>query len=153
TEPLLLSARAVDTCESVHFSTNPALPSLPRGSLVIRRVFRVGGGLHADLDITNFGCDAADFGVELRYDADFADIFEGKRQLEAPQPAVASEPAAVTAIGKATLRLERKWPGGRQRSVEIRFSRRPQLDGRSARFSVHLEPGASFRLCQDVYVL
>src|SRR5262249_11597887 len=85
-EPLVLSARASSTCESVHFSTNPALPGLPRGSLVIRRVFRVGGGLHADLDITNFGAEAADFAVELLYDADFADVFEVKRQIEAPQP-------------------------------------------------------------------
>ena len=150
-EPLLLSHRLISPSLSVHFLTNPALPGLPRGSLVIRRAFRVGGGLHADLDITNFGEKAAEFEIELTYDADFADIFEVKRQIEAAQPAVASQPAAATSVGKATLRLERKWQDGRQRAVEVRFSRRPQLDGRSARFSIKLEPSASFRLCQDVY--
>jgi glycogen debranching enzyme len=152
-EPLALSHRVISPSLSVHFLTNPALPGLPRGSLVIRRGYRVGGGLHADLDITNFGDKAAEFEIELTYDADFADIFEVKRQIEAASPAVAAQPAAATSVGKATLRLERKWTDGRQRAVEIRFSRRPQLDGRSARFTVKLEPGASFRLCQDAYTL
>src|SRR5438105_4735707 len=49
--PVVLSSRSPVAHVCVVFATNPALPGVPRGELVIRRFYAVGGGLHMDLDI------------------------------------------------------------------------------------------------------
>jgi glycogen debranching enzyme len=151
-EPLLLSARAASARRTVHFLCNPELPGVPRGALVVRRIHEVAAGLHSDLDVTCHAPEAALLELELAWDADFAELGEIKRQIEARAPAVVAEPSVVTPTGRTALVLARigahPWP-----RTEIRFSRRPIIDGRSARFEVRLEPGASFRLCIDVFTI
>jgi glycogen debranching enzyme len=152
-EPLLLSSHATATVATTHFVTNPALPGIPRGALVVRRGYLLGDGMHCDLEVTCYGAQPVEFDLELTFDADFADVFEVKRQIEARGPAIAVEPAVAQAVGQATLVLARhSQRGGWTRRTEIRFSRRPSFDGRRARFRLRLAPGARLSLCQDVSI-
>lgn len=149
--PVLLSARAGPTNVLVHYLTNPALPRAPRGTLVVRRVYAISHGMHVDLDITSYAPDPVELELELAYDADFADVFQVKRAIESADSGEC-ERSTAGALGRSVIALARA-EAGWSRRTEIRFSRRPRLDGRSARFDVALEPGGRFHLCQDVYTI
>lgn len=150
--PVVLSSRAPAAHVAVVFATNPALPGVPRGSLVIERSYAVGDGLHADLDVTSHAPEPVEIDLEIELDADFADVFEVKRLIEAPTP-FAVEPAAASTLGRAILALAHASAQGWSRRTEIRFSARPEIDGRVARFRVALAPGGSFHVCQEIFTI
>ncbi len=79
--PVLLSSRQVDYYSSVHYLTNPTLAGIPRDGLLIERNFFVGDGLHEDLNVINYSSEPIRLNLGLKFDSDFADIFEVKRGL------------------------------------------------------------------------
>ena len=150
--PLLLTSRTPAAHLAVVFATNPALPGIPQGALVIRRAFAVGSGLHADVDITSYATEAVELDLDLEFDTDFADVFTVKRAVEAASLA-ASAPACSLALGRAVLALAHDSAAGWSRRTEVRFSERPVFEGRRARFRAALLPGGAFHTCLDVYTI
>jgi len=147
-EPILLTAYAESPSLLVHFLTSPALPHLPHGSLLVRRTHAVSRGMHVDIDITSHAEERVRFELRLDFDADFADVFEIKRLAELATPYEPKE-VEVAAPFRSVLALARAEAGWRRRT-EVRFSQRPILDGGSATFTIELDRGETFHLCQDV---
>jgi glycogen debranching enzyme len=150
--PLLLTSSAPAPHLAVVFATNPALPGVPRGALVIRRAFAAGSGLHADVDVTSYATEPVEVDLDLDFDTDFADVFEVKRAIEAAPPA-AAPPACSQAFGRAVLALSHDSAAGWSRRTEVRFSERPVFEGRTARFHLALAPGGVFHVCLDIYAI
>jgi glycogen debranching enzyme len=112
TEPVTLSARTEAPHLAVHFLTNAALSTAPRGALVIRRSYAVSHGLHGDLEIVNYGNQPVSFELALAYDADFEDIFQIKRSVESKVEAMPRGATHAASFGKAVLALssaDRGW--------------------------------------------
>jgi glycogen debranching enzyme len=150
--PVALSSQSPAAHLLVFFASNPALSGAPRGTLVIRRTYAVGSGLHCDLDVQSYAAAPVTLVLELAYDADFADVFEIKRLVEQSSP-VAVEPAAAQALGRSILALAHTSAQGWSRRTEIRFSAPPVFSGRAARFQIALEPGGSFHACQEIFTI
>src|SRR6185437_4202533 len=150
--PVVLSSRSPAAHLAVVFASNPALPDVPRGALVIRRGYAVGNGLHADVDVTSHAPHPIAIDLDLELDADFADVFEVKRLIEAPAPFTV-EPADAGALGRTILALAHASAQGWSRRTEVRFSQAPELEGRRARFRLALAPGEGFHLCQEVFTI
>lgn len=149
--PILLTAYAESPSRLVHYLTSPALSDLPHGSLLLRRAHLVSRGLHADLDVTSYAEARVRFTLRLDFDADFADVFEIKRLAELATPYEPKETESAVPF-RSVLALARAEAGWRRRT-EIRFSRRPVFEGRSATFTIELDRGETFHLCQDVYTI
>ncbi|APR81291.1 Glycogen debranching enzyme [Minicystis rosea] len=150
--PIVLSSRVPAAHVAVVFATNPALPGVPRGSLVLKRSYAVGDGMHADIEVTSHACAPVEADIELLFDADFADVFEVKRLIEGPAP-FAVEPASAGTFSRSILALGHASQEGWSRRTEIRFKGTPAIDGRSVRFHLALAPGASVRLCHEVFTI
>ncbi|HET6182774.1 MAG TPA: glycogen debranching N-terminal domain-containing protein [Acetobacteraceae bacterium] len=112
-------------------------------SLVITR--QMGGGMHEDIDITNFGLRPVRFNIEITIRADFADIFEVKQ-------------GSMVRRGRITT----EWSSGRQRLATLYRNRdfvrsiaitadKSGSDGVYANgrlsFEVQIEPGKTWHTC------
>ncbi len=148
--PVLLAARTTATYETVHLLTNPALPGAPRSSLGIIRRYLIGEGLHADLDITNYGESEAAFRLEVTFEADFAHVFDVKRQVELRVPG-RFPPGRWVAEGRPDgLELGLGFEGADfSRRTVIRFSAPAVLGNRAAVFEIRLAPRRTWHLCVD----
>lgn len=147
--PLLLAARATGAAAAVHVLTNPALPAVPRGQLGIVRQRLVGPGMREDLAITNHGDRDAALTLELRFDADFAHVFEVKRSIEVEQEAVERKGAApeVGEDGRSLrFRSERSNLG---RRLVVTFARQPEVAADRCRFALRLARRESWHLGLD----
>jgi glycogen debranching enzyme len=78
--PSLLSSGSQDYYSAAFFLTNPDLEELPAGSLSIQRYRLIGDGLDEVLVIENHLLQPVQVEVRLSCAADFADIFEVKRE-------------------------------------------------------------------------
>ncbi|HSR22452.1 MAG TPA: glycogen debranching N-terminal domain-containing protein [Candidatus Eisenbacteria bacterium] len=116
--------------------------------LVAVRSRFVGGGLHEDLDITNYGGTTAELHVELHVDADFADLFEVKLLRSRPRAGAVVTRRVIPEEG--LLQLEHR-AEGYVRAIEVRVgSRADEVTGAGVGFSVALAPGATWHTCLDV---
>ncbi len=81
-EPVLLTSGAVSAFGARFEFTNPTLRSpegnIPSESLHLRVERSLGGGLHEDYDLVNYGPHAVDLTMEVSLECDFADVFEVK---------------------------------------------------------------------------
>lgn len=145
--PVCLSAHAPTPETAVHFLTNPRLPSAAPAQLALIRRRLVGRGLREELEAVNYGQADAAFELTLRFDADFAHIFEVKHQTEARQLPPTRHRGTQVAAGEdsRTLRfaLRRERP---PRYLDVRFSVRPDILGPTCRFRVRVGPRKSWRL-------
>ncbi|HXM55413.1 MAG TPA: glycogen debranching N-terminal domain-containing protein [Candidatus Dormibacteraeota bacterium] len=116
--------------------------------VVVTRSRTVGAGIREEIEVVNYGDAPVSLRLELRIDADFADLFEVKLLRSRPPPAGAVARRAIAAEG----RLELVGPGGR-RAVEVRL-RGPvdELTEAGPAFALALAPGAAWRTCLDVHV-
>lgn len=152
--PLLLAARAIDYYAALHFLTNPALPAVRRGLLGIVRRRLVGRGMHEDLWISNYGDQQASFSVELRFDADFAHIFEVKRQREVRKEAVRSEGTFTVETAEEGRSLRFRYErGDLLRRLVVNLSQQPELLGSRCQFRLRLAPREQWHLCLDFLTL
>lgn len=80
--PVLLNSSSIEFYSSRFEFTNEALLDdvgpVPRHSLSIRLDRTVGGGIHEDYDIVNYGRRAVRLTIEIEIASDFADIFDVK---------------------------------------------------------------------------
>jgi glycogen debranching enzyme len=172
-EPVALSNVSQHSWLGYYVTVPPGVPPEPpdRGSgqvqptseqtLELRLSRYVGGGLHEDVDLTNYSRHAISFDLELELDADFADREEtagGRRHRGTTRQRwrEADRGWELVFDHKATHRSVR---GGQastariHRGVHVRFhdaSSAPELLGRRVRFAVALEPLASWHACVDV---
>lgn len=146
---LPLAAHATEPYAAVFFATNPPLRSVPRGLLsVIRRRLLEGDTLQEDIEVVNYGDDAASFTLELALDADFAHLLEVKRALARNR---------VPAVGKKTIRhlpVKRGYAlnlrsaaGSTVRRLVLHLSKQPARSRRGTlRFALRLAAKERWRL-------
>ncbi|MEV0216440.1 glycogen debranching N-terminal domain-containing protein [Micromonospora sp. NPDC050695] len=78
--PLVLSASTVDAYSAAFFLANPEIPGLPTNRIGVRRERFVGDGMYERIAVQYFGVEPVSVCLRLAVDADFADLFEIKRQ-------------------------------------------------------------------------
>src|SRR5205085_8493224 len=76
--PERLAATAADPCSAVFVLRGPPAKGYADSHLVVQRRRYVGRGMREDIEIENFGEEAAFCSVEIVLAADFADLFEVK---------------------------------------------------------------------------
>lgn len=143
-EPLAVSME--DPFSAVHVLRGP--PPTGGGDAplnVIRRRY-VGRGMRDEVEVRNYGTEAVDCVVELRVDCDFADLFAVKEG----HPDPGRDRSRRTEDGTLLFGIENVKP---DREVSVTFSPEPDDVGPDAvRWVVHLPPGASWNLCNEVAV-
>ena len=109
-----------------------------QGLIYIRRtIFLVGGACFTRIGIANHALEVHAFPLELRFDADFADLFE-VRGMHRQRRGLCS--AAVT--GSDSVRVSYVGLDRQTRCTSLRFDPAPdRLDARSASFGLALAPG------------
>jgi glycogen debranching enzyme len=151
-KPILLN-HSVDRAYVATFQlVNPTLGEsgggarIPRQSLSIRRTRFVHEGLHERIGIQNCNRHAVEVELELRFDADFLDIFEVRGYHQLPMIGT-REPVRRTETG---FQFGYHGLDGMQRSTEIVFERVPKLGDGRAKVPVHLEAQQTFVLLIDI---
>jgi glycogen debranching enzyme len=155
--PLSLAARPTAPYAAAHFLTNPILPAVPRGQLSLIRRRQVGDGMREEIEIVNYGETVATFTVELRLDADFCHLFEGKHEVQI------SPDSQKAGLSDGRLRRESLSDGrehrfayahgARVRTLVVRLSEVPQVVGGRYCFALHLAPRQPWRLALDFLTL
>jgi glycogen debranching enzyme len=110
--------------------------------VVVHRTRVVADGLHEDLVVENNGPEPSQVTLELRVAADFADLFEVKRD-QAKRGAFSIRPGDR----RLTLVYER---GGFRRETEVGVDRPCQVSADGLRFELRLAPHERWRACLDV---
>jgi glycogen debranching enzyme len=110
--------------------------------LMVERRIYVGRGMREDLSVRNFGEEPAYCALEIRFEADFADLFAVK---ETRLPAGVS----ATAEDEGESIVFRHKNGSHQRSLRISFSHPPVLDGPIARWELIIPPKDGWALSQQ----
>lgn len=151
--PILLSS-SVDRAYVATFQlVNPTLADaggvIPRQTLSLRRTRFVHRGFHERIGLKNCSGRPVDVSLELRFEADFKDIFEVRRFVTRTRRGVRHPPEPTEAGGLVYLydgtdRL--------RRSTEILFNPHPEIDDNRATFHLHLEPHGN-RHGEDVAVI
>ncbi|SAK96362.1 amylo-alpha-1,6-glucosidase [Caballeronia calidae] len=105
----------------------------------------VGGGIHEDIDLTNYGLHAVSFNLELAVRSDFADIFEVKNEH------VVRRGRVVTTWDEREQRLKTVYRNQQfRRGISVRVhngeARAGYANGRIT-FAVSLRPGAHWHCC------
>ncbi len=143
TRPLLLSAMLADDNVMLTSDLSNSMlrdrgpDSLDKGVIHVQRsIFLRDGACHQRLAVRNFGFARHRVRIELRFEADFADLFEvrGRHRDRRGQ----TLPAAIDADG---VTLSYRGLDGVVRATRIAFQPAPQaLTERSAAFELDLEP-------------
>lgn len=145
----LLDGGAVTYFSSRVYLTNPTFTSaggpVPARTLELVVNRTLSGGLHEDLDITNYGPAAVRFNLELAIRSDFADVFEVKSNK------IVRRGKITTAWSEARQSLKTEYRNADFcRSVTIRAqkatSQAAYANGRIS-FPVHIDPGQSWHAC------
>jgi glycogen debranching enzyme len=118
---------------------------IPAGSLGLVIGRTLGGGLHEDLDLANYGAGTVRFNLELAIRSDFADLFEVKTGR------IVRRGRIRTDWSPAGARLRTSYENDDfRRSVTVRVRRAPAppiyANGRLS-FDVELEPGQTWGAC------
>ncbi len=153
--PILLN-HGVDRAYVATFQlVNPALEArrggatIPRQSLSLRRTRFVHDGVHERIGVQNCNRHPVEVELELRFDADFLDIFEVRgyrpeRQMGTPEPALSTETG---------LKFGYRGLDGIRRTTEIVFHPVPRLQRGRACVTINLEPHETYVLLVDLLPL
>ncbi len=129
--------------------TNPDGSPIPRQSLSIRRTrFVHGKALHERIGIQNCHTEPAEFELELRYEADFLDIFAVRGYHH--RATGTRLPTEVTETG---MKFGYEGADGLLRQTEIVFAPVPRLKPGQATLRLRLEPHQTFVLLVDTLTL
>ena len=144
--PEPLAARAVDPY-SARFVLRLPWDGPGDSPLVAVRDRFVGDGLHEDVEITNHGLHPVRLEVELRIDADFADLFEVKRAGGGDAGVVRR---AMRERGLLRWEYVRD---GFQRATEVHLGTPfDQATDAGGHYTLTLSPGESWHTCVDVFL-
>ncbi|MFP3913708.1 MAG: glycogen debranching N-terminal domain-containing protein [Actinomycetota bacterium] len=138
-----LSVLVEDPFSATHVGRRHPPHGVADASVVVVRRRYVGRGMRDEVEFHNYGSEATDVAAEMLVEADFADLFSVKEGHPDAGPGGWSD---TTARG---LRLGRDDTAARHVSVD--FDPVPDVmePGRVS-WDVHLEPGASWRVCAEV---
>jgi glycogen debranching enzyme len=148
--PVLLTARVPKETEGMHFLANSRLDGAPMGTVVLVRRHLLGGGLHVDLDLENYGDSAAKLALSVGFETDFLHIFTVRKAVETG--VIPEVPAAVRVAPDADGRsvvLQDEHEGD-VRSTTLEFSERAELSSSAAVFRLDLPKRGTRHLCIDV---
>jgi len=112
-------------------------------SFVLSRV--ISGGLHEDLDVTNYGSRPVRFNLEISYRCDFADIFEVKQNKIVRRGRISS----AWSEAEQTLRTEyhnQDFVRAVHMRADAPAGRADYANGRIT-FEIHLDSGAHWHAC------
>lgn len=143
--PEPLAAKAIDPY-SARFVLRVPWESHGESPIVLMRNRFVADGLHEDVVVTNHGLEPVELSLEIRVDADFADLFDvkalgGERKADATRNADA---------GSHVMQIEAP-SNGTRRATEVRLSRKPdEITGSGSRYQIRLEPQQTWRTCLAV---
>ncbi len=145
-EPLrVLSSGTVDYYSATVDATLARARVGKNPTVTVRRDRFVSDGVHEDLIVTNNSSLPARLELELRFGADFADLFEVKN----PRPKRGTTSSAIGA-DRVTLNYDRD---GFSRGTILAFSAPAELSTDRASFDLELAPRASWRCCVEVSTL
>lgn len=149
--PLLLTVRVPKETEGMHFLSNSKLDGAPMGTVVLVRRHLLGGGLHVDLDLENYGDAAAKLALSVGFETDFLHIFTVRQAVETGViPGVpATVQVAPGADGRSVV-LQDEHEGVVVRSATLEFSERAELSSTAAVFALNLPKRGTWHLCIDV---
>jgi glycogen debranching enzyme len=124
--------------------------AVPKGSVhLLRRKLLIDGACHEQVRLQNHGLEAVEFTLELRFDADFADLFEIRgtpRKLRGQRSAPRVDDGALV--------FDYEGVDGQPRSTRIRFDDAPSvLEPGLARFRLQLAPAAHATLQWQIVLL
>jgi glycogen debranching enzyme len=150
--PILLN-HGVDRAYVATFQlSNPVLEprhggaAIPKQSLSLRRTRFVHDGVHERIGLQNCNRHAVEVDLELRFDADFLDIFE-VRGYRPERPMGTPEPPVITETG---LTFGYRGRDDIRRSTEIVLHPVPQLHKGTACVRVRLAPQERYVLLVDL---
>ena len=119
-------------------------PGRADGSVVLLRRRWVGAGMREDIVVRNYGATPASLTLQLRVDADFADLFEVKEDRVA-----AGAPRRTATYTRDCLELEGD-TGSSRRGVRVSFDRVPVAGVQPCLWNVEVPPGGDWSLCLEV---
>jgi len=143
TSPEPLAATAPDPFSGVFvLRAHPAKGQADSHLVLFRRRY-VGRGMREDLEIENFGEEAAFCSVEIMIDADFADLFEVKegRVLKQGQLDLTAEGSRLT------FRYKRH---ALERATHVDFSGSPRIHGNHVVYETVVPPRGKWSACIEV---
>ena len=145
----LLSGATPAACAAWVYCTNP--PILTADGLIAENTLglvfgrHIDGGMHEDIDITNYGLRPARFNLEIAIRSDFADLFEVKAKKVTRRGRISTEWSARKQV--LTTSYEN---GDFHRAVRVtaidNHSNMAYANGRLS-FCVDLQPGTSWHTC------
>ena len=143
-EPLLgITSAPVD-----YYSARVVLAPKPAdAAFSVRRDRFVTEGVHEDIVVSNLKHRARRLTVELRFDADFADILEAQAETTYAGP---GRRVVESGERSVTLRYERD---GFRRGTRIEFSAECDVHDDRAVFELELDPHGEWRTCVDIVAL
>lgn len=148
-EPVLLASSSVEAYSARYELTNQALDTptgaVPASTLHLRVDRALGGGVHEDLELSNYSGRPVVVDVEVRIESDFADLFDLRRRSFVHRGALHStwEPSGQR------LRTEYR-NDGFVRALEVRVETTgapAEYANGSLIFPVRLDPGATWHTC------
>jgi len=144
--PILLSLSSERVYRAHVDLTNPDLYEgdvvcAPQQTINVRRVRAIHGHLFERIRVKNYNTFEVSLDVELRFGADFADIFE-VRGMASERPDGSNPPA----VRDGVIEFAREGRDGVRRATRIRFGTAPdridvEQDQATAAFRLHLEAG------------
>ncbi len=153
--PILLN-NSVDRAYVATFQlVNPELGtpgepgSIPKQSLSLRRTRFVHNGLHERIGLQNCNVRAIEVELELRFDADYLDIFEVRGYHPLPMLGEIEE----CAVHETGLLFAYRGLDGVRRDTEVVFDPVPRLSRGRATIPVRLQPQQTFVLLVDILPL
>jgi len=144
----LLNGGAIAHCAARIYLTNQQFPTedgvVPRRSLSCVLSRFIDGGMHEDLDITNFGRSAVRFNLEVLLRCDFSDVFDVKSKRDIRRGHIVS----LWSSGQTLTTTYRNKDFVRAVSLTVGPSGDPAVhaNGRVS-FEVRLAPGEKWHAC------
>lgn len=146
---LLATAAAVSYYGARHYFVSPRIQTdtevIAERQIELKLERSIGGGIHEDYDLTNYGTSAARFVFEITLDADFADLFE----VKAHQVTRRGHIDSLWEATEAQL-LVRYVNADFERAVSIRFRgppSQPHFANGKIRFDIALPASGSWHCC------
>jgi glycogen debranching enzyme len=152
--PIVLASTAAEDSKAMFELTNPELPRQGGGTLdkheIALRWDRIvdghGAALHEVIRIKSFAWTAADITITLSFQSSFEDVY-AVRGLCAERPGELHPPSWEG----DRLRLRYDGADGTVRRTDVQLWRHPDgVDEKSARFALHLEPGAEEEIALSI---
>jgi len=145
----LLNGGALAASAAQVYCTNPTVPTstgnIPENKLGLILGRHIDGGMHEDIDITNYSLQKVCFNLEIALRSDFADIFEVKGNNVTRRGEIKSDWSGAAQELTTTYRHE-DFSRALKVTASAQHSAMSHANGRLS-FNIELQPGASWHTC------